>query len=81
MRAIHAVELVAAEVVQQCECSHQPVSMAVVTRVVEQLRAHRSSCRCGLCGETVAKAKADRVYRTASMWQRSAAATRARMAL
>jgi hypothetical protein len=41
----------------------------------------RQACRCGLCGETVAKAKPDKVFRTASIWQRSAAATRARMAL
>jgi hypothetical protein len=32
------------------------------------------------CGETVAKAKADRVYRVAMSWQRSVTATRARAA-
>jgi len=53
---------------------------AVIHRALEQLRSHRPSCRCGLCGETVANVKADRVYRTASIWQRSAAASRVRMA-
>jgi len=37
-----------------------------------------SVCTCGLCGETVAKARADRVYRTVQIWQRSVIATRAR---
>jgi hypothetical protein len=53
--------------------------MAVINRALHQLRSHRPACSCGLCGETVAKVKADRVYRTASMWQRSVVATRARM--
>ena len=57
MRAADAVEAVAVEVFRQCECSGQLVSMAMVARVLEQLRSHRASCRCGLCGETVAKAK------------------------
>ena len=61
MRAADAVEAIAIEVFRQCECSGQPVSMPVIDRVLDQLRRHRSSCRCGLCGETVAKARADRV--------------------
>ena len=78
VRAAHAVEAIAAEVVQQAELSGQPVTMSMISRVVEQLRAHRSSCRCGLCADVVAKARADRVFRTASVWQRQTAATRAR---
>ena|SRR6478672_9801756 len=61
VRAAHAVEAIAAEVVQQAESSGQLVSMSLINRAVEQLQRHRSSCRCGLCGETVAKARADRV--------------------
>ena len=57
VRAADAVEAIAVEVFRQCECSGQLVSMPVITRVLEQLRSHRSSCRCGLCGETVVKAK------------------------
>jgi hypothetical protein len=57
VRASHAIEAIAAEVFRQCECSGQLVSMPVIHRVLEQLRAHRPTCRCGLCGETVAKAK------------------------
>jgi len=79
VRAAHAVEAIAAEVFRQAESSGQLVSMALINRAVEQLRSHRSSCRCGLCGETAAKARADRVFRTASVWQRSVTATRARM--
>ena len=79
VRAAEATEAIAVEVFRQCECSGQPVSMAVINRALHQLRSHRPACSCGLCGETVAKVKADRVYRTASMWQRSVVATRARM--
>jgi hypothetical protein len=79
LRAADAVEAIAVEVFRQCEWSGQPVSMRVITRVLDQLRSHRSACRCGLCGETALKARPDRVYRTASIWQRSVAATRAQM--
>ena len=34
----------------------------MINRALHQLRAHRPACTCGLCGETVAKVKADRVY-------------------
>jgi len=78
VRAAHAVEAIAAEVVQQAECSHQLVTMSVINRVLEQLRAHRPTCRCGLCGEAAEKAKAAAVFRTASIWQRQVSATRAR---
>jgi hypothetical protein len=78
VRAADAVEAIAVEIWRQCECSGQLVSMAVINRALNQLRAHRPTCKCGLCGETFAKAKADRVYRTASVWQRSVIATRAR---
>jgi hypothetical protein len=78
MRTAEATEAVAAEVFKQAECSGQLVSMSMINRAIEQLRAHRPTCRCGLCGETVAKAKADRVFVTASIWQRSVIATRAR---
>jgi hypothetical protein len=53
--------------------------MAVINRSLNQLRSRRTACKCGLCGETVAKARADRVHRTASIGQRSVIATRARM--
>jgi hypothetical protein len=79
VRAADAVEAIAVEVFRQCECSGQPVTMSVINRALNQLRAHRPACRCGLCGETVAKARPDRVFVTASIWQRSTAASRARM--
>jgi hypothetical protein len=67
------------EFFRQCESSGQLVSTAVINRSLNQLRSRRTACKCGLCGETVAKARADRVHRTASIWQRSVIATRARM--
>jgi len=79
VRAGDAVEAIAREVFRQCQCSGQPVSMPFINRVLDQLHGHRSLCRCGLCGEVVAKARADRVFGIASVWERSVAATRARM--
>jgi hypothetical protein len=79
VRAADAVEAIAVEIFRQCECSGQPVTMSMIERALEQLPGHRRSCRCGLC-EAAAKVKADRVYRTASIWQRSATASRVRMA-
>jgi hypothetical protein len=62
-------------------------SADAVYRVAMMWQRGRWPCRCALCGETVANAKADRVYakadrvyRTASIWQRSVNATRARAA-
>jgi hypothetical protein len=80
LRAADAVGAIAVEVFSQCELSGQPVTMSVINRALEQSRAHRPSCKCGLCDETVAKARADRVFVTASIWQRSVTATRARAA-
>jgi hypothetical protein len=77
VRAAHAVEAIAAEVVQQAETSGQPVSMSMIGRVLEQLRGHRPSCRCGLC-EAAEKVAADRVYRVAASWQAQIAVTRRR---
>jgi hypothetical protein len=66
-------------VFKQCEYNGEVISMTVIDRALNQLRAHRQACKRGLCGETVAKARADRVYRTVSAWERSVIATRARM--
>ena len=70
----------AVEIFRQAERSGQLVSMSMINRVLEQLHAHRPTCSCGLCGETVAKPRADRAFRTASVWQRSVSAMRARAA-
>jgi hypothetical protein len=71
-------EAIAVEVFQQAECSGQLVSMPMVSRVIDQLASHRPTCRCGLCGEVVVKARPDRVFVQAQVWQRSVSATRAR---
>jgi hypothetical protein len=78
VRAADAVEAIAVEVFQQAECSGQLVSMPMVSRVIDQLASHRPTCRCGLCGEVVVKARPDRVFVQAQVWQRSVSATRAR---
>jgi hypothetical protein len=77
MRAADATERLAVEIFRQAESSHQLVSMSKINRVLEQLRAHRASCRCGLC-EAAAKVAADRVYRIAASWQAQIAVTRRR---
>jgi hypothetical protein len=77
VRSVDRVELLALDVYQRA--NGRPITMTTVRDRLEQLRSHRPVCRCGLCGETVAEAKADRVYRTGSIWQRSVVATRARM--
>ena len=69
VRAAEATEAIAVEVFRQCERSGQLVSMTVINRALNQLRAHRPTCKCRLCGETLAKARADRVYRVAARWQ------------
>jgi hypothetical protein len=48
VRAAEATEAIAVEVFRQCECSGQPVSMAVINRALHQLRSHRPACSCGL---------------------------------
>ena len=76
VRAAEATELLAVDMFRRAD--GRPITMTMVRSRLEQLRAHRPTCKCGLCGETVAKATADRVYRTASIWQRSVNVTRAR---
>jgi hypothetical protein len=71
VRAADAVEAIAVEVFREAESSGQLVTMSMINRAVEQLQGHRPSCRCGLCGEVAAKAKAERVYRTAWASRRS----------
>jgi len=78
VKAVHAVEAVAGEVVQEAETSGQLVTMSMVARVLDQLGSHRLDCRCGLCGDVVAKARPAAVFRTAQVWQRQTALTRAR---
>jgi hypothetical protein len=72
------IELVALDVFQRATDSGQHVTRDLVAQRLQQLQAHRETCRCGLCGETVAKARPDRVFVQARAWQRSVAATRAR---
>jgi len=72
VRAAEATEAIAVEVFRQRECSGQLVSMTVINRALNQLRAHRPTCKCRLCGEAVAKARADRMYRVAARWQHNA---------
>ena len=58
VRALEAAEIVALDVFNRAD--GQPISMSVVQQRLEQLRAHRPSCRCGLCGLAV-RVRASRV--------------------
>ena len=51
VRAVEATEIVVLDVFNRAD--GQPISMSVVQQRLEQLRAHRPSCRCGLCGLAV----------------------------
>ena len=44
VRAAEATEAIAVEVFPRCECSGQLVSMTVINRARNQLRAHRPTC-------------------------------------
>jgi hypothetical protein len=77
VRTADATEAIAVEIFRQAESSGQLVTMSVIERALERLRAHRASCKCGLC-EAAAKVAADRVYRVAASWQAQIAVTRRR---
>ena len=76
VRAADAFEAIAVDLFKHAD--GRPITMTMIRSGLEQLRSRRPACTCGPCGETVAKARADRVYRTAQIWQRSVIATRAR---
>jgi hypothetical protein len=70
MLARDAVEIVALDIFNRA--GGEPVDMTMVRKRIEQLRAHRPACHCGLC-DAAQRVRPDRVWRQASAWQRAAA--------
>jgi len=67
------VEIIALDVYQRAEDAGQRITLPMCAQRLTELRAHRPTCRCGLCG-TMAKAKARNVFAVAASWQRWARA-------
>jgi hypothetical protein len=74
VRAADAFEAIAVDLFKHAD--GRPITMTMIRSGLEQLRSRRPACTCGLSGETVAKARTDRMYQTAQIWQRSVIATR-----
>jgi len=67
------VEIIALDVYQRAQAAGQRITLQLCEQRLAELRAHRPTCRCGLCG-TMAKAKARNVFAVAASWQRWARA-------
>jgi hypothetical protein len=79
MRMTDAAELVAIDVFNAARAADQPVTMALVKRIIGELLAHPPGCACGRC-EAAATAHVDHIWRIASAWEGCTAATRRRAA-
>jgi hypothetical protein len=75
MRMADADDLVAVDVFNAAEVTGEPVTMALVRRVVDGLLTHPPECGCGRC-EAAAIARVGDVWNIASSWQRAVAATK-----
>ena len=63
------VEIIALDVYQRAEDAGQRITLPMCEQRLAEVRAHRPTCRCGLCG-TMAKAKARNVFAVTASWQR-----------
>ena len=63
------VEILALDVFQRKQDAGARITLQLCEQRLAELRAHRPTCRCGLCG-TMAKAKARNVFELAADWQR-----------
>jgi hypothetical protein len=75
MRMADADDLVAVDVFNAAEATGEPVTMALVRRLVDGLLTHPPECGCGRC-EAAAIARVGDVWKIASGWQRAVAATK-----
>jgi hypothetical protein len=75
MRMADADDLVAVDVFNAAEVTGEPVTMALVRRLVDGLLTHPPECGCGRC-EAAAIARVGEVWQIASGWQRAVAATK-----
>jgi hypothetical protein len=72
MRMADADDLVAVDVFNAAQATGEPVTTALVRRVVDDLLTHPSACGCGRC-EAAATARVGDVRNIASSWQRAVA--------
>lgn len=79
MRMADADDLVAVAVFNAAQVTGEPVTMALVRRVADELLTHPITCGCGHC-EAAAVARLGDVCNIASGWQRALAAIRRRSA-
>ena len=79
MRMADADDLVAVDVFNAAQVTGEPVTMALIRRVVDDLLTHPPECDCGRC-EAAAIARFGDVWNIASGWQRAVAATGGRRA-
>jgi hypothetical protein len=75
MRMADADDLVAVDVFNAAEATGEPVTMALVRRLVDGLLTHPPECGCGRC-EAAAIARVGDVWKIASGWQRAVAASK-----
>jgi hypothetical protein len=75
MRMADADDLVAVDVFNAAQETGEPLTMALVRRVVDDLLIHPPECGCGRC-EAAAIARVADVWNIASCWQRAVAATK-----
>ena len=68
-----ADDLVAVDVFNAAKVTGEPLTMAMVKRVIDDLLAHPSACDCGHC-EAAAVARVKDVWDIASGWQKAVAA-------
>lgn len=74
-----AEDRLAVDVFTRAEHTGQPVTLGLVERRLEELRAHPAGCRCGLC-DAAASVRPAGVLRVVLGWSAGIAATRRRAA-
>jgi len=79
MRMADADDLVAVDVFNAAKVTGEPVTWALVRRVVDDLLTHPPDCACGHC-EAAAVARVGDVWHIASGWQKAVSAIRRRAA-
>jgi hypothetical protein len=77
VRQTDAAELVAIDVFNVAQAASEPVTMALVKRIVGELAAHPPECRRARC-EAAATAHLEHIWRIGLAWEQSTAATRRR---
>lgn len=79
MRMADADSLIAIDCYNAAQGAREPVTMALVRRVIDELLTHPAECECGHC-EAAAIARVGDVCTIATSWQRVVAAVPRRAA-